>query len=479
MILDIGLPGIDGFEVCRRIAGEVPVIMLTARDEEADRVAGLEVGADDYVAKPFSPRELTARVKAVLRRAGSSGSPADAQDVLELGPVILARGAREVRVDGAEVELTQREFDLLEYLLRHAGQVVSRDQLLESVWGFRSPGETRTVEVHVAQLRKKLGHADSSARSAGLGYKAAGVSAAAAQACPAYVALAAIASCALTTAVGVVLVRHKIANQRVTALETQANILAVVGGAPGALTAGDHVYRVGSGKPRRVRPIVGHAVVDAIGTAGDSEGTVTVAGRELLYVARTTPRGRVVLIRGARLAFAEWRPFLASLVIAGLGGAALATLLSFLLARRLLRPIDQLAAATRRLASGEPEVTVPVEGEDELAELGRSFNTMSSELAQAREAQRSFLESVSHELKTPLTSIRGYAEALEEGAVSPAEGGRVVAAEADRLERLVSDLLDLARLGRAGFTWSTGRSTSPPSVRPRSSGLCRAPRNWA
>ena len=267
----------------------------------------------------------------------------------------------------------------------------------------------------------------------------------------AYVALAAIASCALTTVVAVVLVRHRIAGQRVTALETQANVLSVVGGVPGALSAGDHVYRVGSGKPRRVRPAVGRAVVDAIGAAGSAEGTITVAGRDLLYVARTTPRGRVVLIRSARLAFAEWRPFLASLVIAGLGGAALAALLAFLLARRLLRPIDQLATATRRLAAGETDVTVPVEGEDELAELGHSFNTMASELALAREAQRSFLESVSHELKTPLTSIRGYAEALEEGAVSPAEGGRVVAAEADRLERLVFDLLDLARLGRAGF----------------------------
>jgi DNA-binding response OmpR family regulator len=169
------LPGIDGFEVCRRIAGSVPVIMLTARDEETDRVAGLEVGADDYVAKPFSPRELTARVKAVLRRAGRPGAPAggDGADVIALGPVTLARGAREVHVDGAEVELTQREFDLLEYLMRHAGQVVSRDQLLESVWGFLSPGETRTVEVHVAQLRKKLGRADLIRTVRGLGYKAA------------------------------------------------------------------------------------------------------------------------------------------------------------------------------------------------------------------------------------------------------------------------------------------------------------------
>jgi two-component system alkaline phosphatase synthesis response regulator PhoP len=171
VVLDIGLPGIDGFEVCRRIAGEVPVIMLTARDEEPDRVAGLEVGADDYVAKPFSPRELTARVKAVLRRSGRAGG-ANSSDVIAVGPITLARGAREVHIDGDEVELTQREFDLLEYLLRHAGQVVTRDQLLESVWGFRAPGETRTVEVHVAQLRKKLGHPGLIRTVRGLGYKA-------------------------------------------------------------------------------------------------------------------------------------------------------------------------------------------------------------------------------------------------------------------------------------------------------------------
>jgi DNA-binding response OmpR family regulator len=169
VVLDIGLPGIDGFEVCRRIAGRVPVIMLTARDEEPDRVAGLEVGADDYVAKPFSPRELTARVKAVLRR---SGRVAEDDDVSSLGPLWLSRGAREVRVGDREIELTQREFDLLEYLLRHQGQVVTRDQLLESVWGFVSPGETRTVEVHVAQLRKKLGCPELIRTVRGLGYKA-------------------------------------------------------------------------------------------------------------------------------------------------------------------------------------------------------------------------------------------------------------------------------------------------------------------
>jgi DNA-binding response OmpR family regulator len=170
VVLDIGLPGIDGLEVCRRIAGRVPVIMLTARDEEPDRVAGLELGADDYVVKPFSPRELTARVKAVLRRAEH---PAGVDDVSAVGPITLSRGAREVRVDDHEVDLTQREFDLLEYLLRNAGQVVTRDELLESVWGFTLPGQTRTVEVHVAQLRKKLGRPDLIRTVRGLGYKAA------------------------------------------------------------------------------------------------------------------------------------------------------------------------------------------------------------------------------------------------------------------------------------------------------------------
>src|SRR5438270_917792 len=137
-------------------------------DEPRKRIAGLELGADDYVVKPFSPRELTARITAVLRRGDRNAAP---EDVVELGPVTLARGAREVRVNSKEIELTQREFDLLEFLLRHRGQVVTRDQLLESVWGFISPGETRTVEVHMAQLRKKLGHPELIRTVRGLGYK--------------------------------------------------------------------------------------------------------------------------------------------------------------------------------------------------------------------------------------------------------------------------------------------------------------------
>jgi DNA-binding response OmpR family regulator len=170
VVLDVGLPGMDGFEVCRQIRtrSRVPIIMLTARDEEADRVAGLEVGADDYLGKPFSPRELMARVKAVLRRV----EPRSQEDVLRLHDVTLWRSGREVEVDGTAIELTGKEFDLLAFLMDNAGAVVSRETLLDRVWGMEYPGETRTVDVHVGQLRKKLGRPDLIRTVRGSGYKA-------------------------------------------------------------------------------------------------------------------------------------------------------------------------------------------------------------------------------------------------------------------------------------------------------------------
>jgi two-component system sensor histidine kinase BaeS len=212
------------------------------------------------------------------------------------------------------------------------------------------------------------------------------------------------------------------------------------------------VYAVGRGRVRRLRPARAAAVLQAIPPSGDVQGSVSIQGRPILYAARSTASGRVVLIRSGNLAFGEWRPFLWSLALAGLGGIALAAALSLLLARRLSRPIGELSAATRRVARAEPGVAVPVEGDDEIADLARSFNDMSGELQSAREAHQRFLESVSHELKTPLTAIRGYAEALAEDAVNSLEGGRVIVAESERLERLVADLLELARFDRAGFS---------------------------
>jgi DNA-binding response OmpR family regulator len=156
VLLDIGLPGIDGIEVCRRIRADsdVPIIMLTARDGEVDKIVGLEIGADDYVTKPFSPRELVARVRAVLRR--SEDAP-KAPAVIEIDGWSIDSGRREVQMpDGAIVRPTAREFDLLWYLAENRGLVLSRAQILEAVWGYDYFGETRTVDVHVRQLRKKL-----------------------------------------------------------------------------------------------------------------------------------------------------------------------------------------------------------------------------------------------------------------------------------------------------------------------------------
>ncbi len=169
VLLDIGLPGIDGFDVCRSLKGftDVPVIMLTARGDEADRVAGLEIGADDYVAKPFSPRELMARVKAVLRRAGTGGEPT----VLRTSDVELDLRAREVTVSGERIRLTQKEFDLLSHLVAHPGVVYTREELLEHAWQLDYPGGTRTVDVHIAQVRRKLGRPDVIETVHGVGYK--------------------------------------------------------------------------------------------------------------------------------------------------------------------------------------------------------------------------------------------------------------------------------------------------------------------
>ena len=156
VLLDIGLPGIDGIEVCRRIRmrTEIPVIMLTARDAEIDKVVGLEIGADDYVTKPFSPRELVARVKAVLRR---SEEQSVAPSTIDIAGFVIDSGRRQVSSPrGDVVRPTAREFDLLWYLAEHRGLVLSRAQILEAVWGYDYFGETRTVDVHIRQLRKKL-----------------------------------------------------------------------------------------------------------------------------------------------------------------------------------------------------------------------------------------------------------------------------------------------------------------------------------
>ena len=157
IVLDLMLPDIDGIEICRRVRqkSDVPILMLTARDEDVDKIIGLEVGADDYMTKPFNPRELVARVKSILRRTTPDRKERESE-VIQHGDLVVDAGRREVKVGDREIQLAPKEFDLLWELLDHRGLVLTRDQLLERVWGYTFAGDTRTVDVHVRQLRRKL-----------------------------------------------------------------------------------------------------------------------------------------------------------------------------------------------------------------------------------------------------------------------------------------------------------------------------------
>jgi len=171
IVLDLMLPVVDGWEVCRRVRSisDVPIIMLTARDDDIDKIVGLELGADDYLTKPFNPRELVARIKAILRRVGRE--PASEKPIC-IGNLVVDPARRQVTVNGKPVELRTKEFDLLQVLAENRGLVLSRDKLLELAWGYDFAGQTRTVDVHVAHLRDKL--ADSSVEIEtvwGIGYK--------------------------------------------------------------------------------------------------------------------------------------------------------------------------------------------------------------------------------------------------------------------------------------------------------------------
>ena len=173
VILDIGLPGIDGLEVCRRLRAttSVPVLFLTARDGELDRIIGLELGADDYVTKPFSPREIVARVKAILRRGATPAAPANSTIVEIADGIVIDTNRREVTLAGVPVGLATREFDLLAFLAHNLGLALGRQQLLDGVWGEGWFGDDRTVDVHVRQLRKKLGDDLPLATVWGIGYR--------------------------------------------------------------------------------------------------------------------------------------------------------------------------------------------------------------------------------------------------------------------------------------------------------------------
>jgi two-component system sensor histidine kinase BaeS len=255
---------------------------------------------------------------------------------------------------------------------------------------------------------------------------------------------------ALTIAIGAVLTRQQVDQAQVAALARQADNVAASRNQSVSYD-NSNVTQGGVTTIVNTRPSFTAYVPDV---NRSSDGTTTFQGRRYIYSYRPIPSRGLLLLRPASVKAAAWRPFLWDLLLAALAGAALAALLSFAVARSIVRPVRRVAAASHALAAGETPTPLPEEGATELASLAQAFNDMAHQLAVSRESERNFLLSVSHELKTPLTAIRGYAEGLGEGAFSSDEASRTILVEARRLERLVRDLLDLARMNRHEFSVS-------------------------
>jgi two-component system sensor histidine kinase BaeS len=261
--------------------------------------------------------------------------------------------------------------------------------------------------------------------------------------------LAALAlTLALTIGIGAVLTRRQVDRTQAASLARRADDLAEQRRQSPSYKRGESTF----GEVLIIYDLRSHFSALVPDVNASTDGTTTYKGKRELYSYRTIPHLGLLLLRPAALGSSAWRPFLGDLVLAALVGVAFAALLSFALARSIARPIRRVADAARTLAAKERPEPLPPEGTRELAALSEAFNQMAVDLTASRDAERAFLLSVSHELKTPLTAIRGYAEGLADGAFEPAEAARTIEVEARRLERLVRDLLDLARMNRSAFS---------------------------
>jgi len=260
-------------------------------------------------------------------------------------------------------------------------------------------------------------------------------------------------------AVGAALTRRSLDHDSRSALDRQVELIVAQHAAnplpPGETTLGRFLATEQESlailTPAQAELLLPDSAAAELRSTGQADGTVDVRGEPFMYAARLGSGDAIVLLRSTRNQSDDWQPFLVGLALAALVGAVLAAIVAFLLARAVARPVTRVAEASRRLAEGESPDELPIEGSTELRQVSAAFNELSEELHRAQDAERAFLLTVSHELKTPLTAIRGHAEGLADGVVAPARAGEVIEREAHRLERLIRDLLDLARLRRRRF----------------------------
>ena len=487
------LPDIDGIEVCRRIrqSSDVPILMLTARDEDVDKIIGLEVGADDYLTKPFNPRELVARVKSILRRVDARARRDARTKQIRHGDLSIDAGRREVKVGEEEIQLAPKEFDLLWELLDHRGLVLTRDQLLERVWGYTFAGDTRTVDVHVRQLRRKLGDASPIVTVWGVGYKVSpgegrveghGQRLGKGNACSGRCAFACRRSSWRDRALRARRDRRsRSASSRTTRgsrplheLRREASGLdaalrragrAAVDEAPeGARRPSPaREARAGDRRPDLLRRRVGSSPASTRGLRRARRRTSCVdRARRRRMRSRSSsrppdaepplPRGRAAApARAARPCFgalvvakpkAELRDALADPALAARDGVRSSGSSSPARSPGTSRAgsrgrCSALSDAADEIAEGNYDVECPtVPGGGEIGHLADAVpRDGGAARSEAEELERNFLMTVSHELRTPLTAIRGHVAALREGLVDDAECARRLARRDRRRDR--------------------------------------------
>src|ERR1700687_3622640 len=373
VILDIMLPGTDGLTICKEIRkqSQVPIIMLTARDEVTDTVVGLEVGADDYLTKPFHPQELVARAKALLRR---SRVEPDQPKLIRAGKLEVDLERHEVRLGQARVQLRPKEFDLLALLARHPGRVFQRSELLDLVWGYDFPGYTRTVDVHVQQVREKLAAArisDPSIQTVwGVGYR---LGAGAPK-------NAGAATCRLDDPIDyearLNLLASQLGTSRLLLLNRQGRVVFDSGSAD---TSGQAI-----------------SVTPSKRVTGVAEARTILGGQTYLVAATTItptrdPLGAAYVVLGlpqGAFAAAAASDLVPRLLLAGGAALLLAILLVLLVSRSLSRPLGKLAAAAEDIAAGHYSRRVGIHGTDEIGKLGAAFDRMAEAVERARRVQR-------------------------------------------------------------------------------------------